>query len=171
MNTALANAMFGWVLCGIQSIVYLVFVVRYLYMKNRVSSQVLKEFVEKNVLYSAIATLTISSVGWATWFYWVQVLWTDIKTGDCLEGYNLFDFFNFLILLFSTVWSAITVAVVCLCCVCCFPCIVGTIRAQFAEARNAEDQRNGVLNAIVNRKFNPEDFKENTECAICMCEF
>ena len=140
-------------------------------MEGSVSSQILKEFVEKNVLYSAIATLVINSLGWAVWFYWSQVLWTEIGSGECLSGYNLFDFINWMVLLFITVWSAIIVAFASLCCICCAPCIIGTVRAQFAEQREAQNQRNGVLNAIVNRKYNPEDFKEHSDCAICMCEY
>ena len=90
---------------------------------------------------------------------WSQVLWADIDSGDCLNGYNLFDFINWIILLLITVWPAIILACLCVCGICCSPCIIGAIR-EHTQARDAEQsERNGVLDAIVKTKFNAEDFK------------
>lgn len=171
MNTALANAMFGWVLVGGQAVIHLVFILGFLCKQTSGSSAILKEYVEKGTIIAGITTVLINTVGWAVWFAWSQVLWTDIDSGDCLEGYNLFDFINWIILLLCTVWSAIIVGLGCLCCICCAPCLIKAYKEYMQHRNDEQSERNGVLDAIVQRKYNAADFKEHTECAICKCDF
>ena len=99
------------------------------------------------------------------------MLWTEISSGDCLSGYNLFDFINWLLLLIVTVWPALFIAFGCLCCICCAPCIYKTANEYLTTQRNAQRERRGVIDAIVQRRYNREDFKEQEQCAICMCDF
>ena len=124
MRTGFANAMFGWVLIGMQAAINLIFIIGFLYKQTSGSSAALKDYVEKGVICAGVGTIVINTIGWAIWFGWTQVLWTEINTGDCLVGYNLFDFINWLILCLITVWSALLVGLSCLCCICCFPCIL-----------------------------------------------
>ena len=161
MRTDLAIAMFGWVLCGLQASLDFLFISSYLCKKaGGCSSTVLKEHVEKMVGVTQFSILFLNSVGWATWFYWTQVLWTDISTGDCLSGYNLFDFINWLLLLIITIWPALLIAFGCLCCICCAPCLYKTAHEYFSQQRDAQRERNGVIDAIVQRRYNKDDFKE-----------
>ena len=170
MRTGFANAMFGWILCGAFAIQHLCFVIGYHCVKDKPSQQV-KEWVENSVLKSAIAAFAIQGLGYTTFFYWSSVLWSDINSGDCLSGYNLYDFLIWLCLLFITVWTALFVSLTMLCCICCAPCIYTGVRDYFAQQRNSQAERNGVVDAIVARKYNHEDFKVHNDCAICMMEF
>ena len=123
MRTGFANAMFGWVLSGTQAVVHLCFILRYLCKESSSSSAVLKEFVETGVQVTGLCQVIINTIGWATWFCWTQVLWSEIGSGDCLGGYNLFDFIIWLLLLLTTVWSALIVGIFLLVCLCCGPCM------------------------------------------------
>ena len=132
MNVALSNAMFGWVLVGLQAFTHLCFILRYLCVAKSSSPAVLKEFVEKGVIWSGFSVLLLNSVGWAVWFAWSQVIWTDV--GDhCFEGYNLYDFILWLFLLLCTVWSAIMVGIILLFCICCAPCMIKAVRDYMAQ--------------------------------------
>ena len=110
-------------------------------------------------------------LAYTVYFCWTQVLWTDINTGDCLSGYNVFDFINWLVLLLITVWPTITVGFGMCICVCCGPCIYSAVREYLNRAESEQAERNGVVDAIVKRTYNAEDFKGTNECAICMVEF
>ena len=159
MRTAFSNAMFGWVLVGGQALIHLIFIVGFVIKSRSGSSTVLKEFVEAGTIFTGLSTLFINSIGWAVWFYWTQVLWADIGSGDCLSGYNLFDFINWLILLLCTVWSAIVVAIGALICLCCSCCIFKAYKDYMQHRNDEQRERNGVIDAIVQRKYNHEDFK------------
>ena len=54
MRTAFANAMFGWVICGSLAAIELIFILGYLCKSATSTTAVLKEYVEKGVLYSAL---------------------------------------------------------------------------------------------------------------------
>jgi len=99
------------------------------------------------------------------------VLWADIDSGNCMDGYNLFDFFIWLSLLLLTVGSAIITSCTCLIAICCAPCIYRFVTEYVSQMRAGQVQRNGVIDAIVLRKYNPNDFKQYSECVICMAEF
>lgn len=120
---------------------------------------------------TAISTGFLNTFGWATWFAWTQVLWTDISTGDCLAGYNLFDFIVWLMMLLVTVWSAVIVAIGLLFCICCAPCMYKMYQEYRRQREDQQAERNGVIDKVVLRKFNADDFKQHTECAICKCDF
>ena len=88
-----------------------------------------------------------------------------------MQGYNLFDFINWLLLLLITVWPALMLTVLIFFCICCAPCMIKVYK-DYMQQRNAEqNERNGVIDKMVNRKFNADDFKEHTECSICKCDF
>ena len=126
MNTALANLLFGVVILGGQAFCHLCFILGYWY-KNSISFTsvaALKEYVEKAAIVTLFGAFVFNLFGYAIFFYWTQVLWADIDTGDCLTGYNLFDFVNWLIILLVCLSSAIIVAFGTCCCVCCAPCII-----------------------------------------------
>ena len=78
------------------------------------------------------------------------------------------DRFNYYVLLIWTSIPAVIITLSLLCCVVCTPIIL--IKASH-EQLIERASRNAVVNAVVRSKFNPEDFKEHTECAICMNEF
>ena len=61
------------------------------------------EFLESATIKTFVAKLIINPLGYAIFFYWCQVLWTDMDN-KCLEGYNLFDFILWLGLLVMTVF-------------------------------------------------------------------
>ena len=88
-----------------------------------------------------------------------------------MSGYNLYDFMIWLCILFITVWTAIAVSFLLLICVCCAPCIYSAVREYIAQQANSQAERNGVIDAIIARKYNSEDFKAHSECAICMMAF
>ena len=77
------------------------------------------------------------------------------------------DRFNYYVLLIWTSIPAVILTLSLVCCVACTPCIIKDLHGAFIERAS----RNAVVNAVVRSKFNPEDFKEHTECAICMNEF
>lgn len=132
-DTAYAVGMFGWVIVGAQVGVHLIYIVLYLCKENSsgVTSAIMKEFVEKATIYSTIALMFINFFGYAIYFYWTQVLWSDISEGGCIQGYNAFDFINWILLLLVTVAPAITVAFGCCIGICCLPCIYGAVREYF----------------------------------------
>ena len=70
-----------------------------------------------------MATLLITTVGWAVFFYWAADMWHDIDSGSCFEGWNLFYLINWLIILGFTFWSAILVTAAGLLVICCAPCL------------------------------------------------
>lgn len=108
----------------------MIYILLYLCKENSsgVTSAIMKEFVEKATIYSTIALMFINLIGYAIYFYWTQVLWSDIGEGGCIVGYNAFDFINWMILLLVTLVPAITVAFGCCIGICCLPCIYGGIK-------------------------------------------
>ena len=103
MNTALANGMFGWVLLGCESLIYIGWILAYAWKRSRDAPvPVMTEFLESATIKTFVAKLIINPLGYAIFFYWSQVLWTDMSR-DCLESYDLFDFIIWLCLLVITV--------------------------------------------------------------------
>ena len=129
MNTSFVNAAFAWALIGAQMLLHIGFIVGYQYTKQRYRNAVrLKQYVEDAAKMVTLASLTIITFGWATFFFWSQSLWKDIDSGHCLSGWNLLDFINWLIIMGFTVWSAVLVTVVAIVFVFCAPCLVSYIR-------------------------------------------
>ena len=103
MNTALANGMFGWVLLGCECLIYIGWIIAYAWKRSRDAPvPVMTEFLESATIKTFVAKLIINPLGYAIFFYWSQVLWTDMSR-DCLESYDLFDFIIWLCLLVITV--------------------------------------------------------------------
>ena len=63
--------------------VHLGFVIGYYVKRGQTSYSLLKEYVEKAAVVTAIAALVFNLLGAAIFFYWSQVLWTDID-GYCM---------------------------------------------------------------------------------------
>ena len=104
MNTALANAMFGWVLLGCEAVILIGWIAAYAWKRsNDAPVTAMTEFLESATIKTFVAKLIINPLGYAIFFYWCQVLWTDMDN-KCLEGYNLFDFILWLGLLVMTVF-------------------------------------------------------------------
>ena len=87
---------------------------------------------EKGTIVWAFTQILVV-VAYGVFFFWTQVLWTDIGSGDCLSGYNLIDFLNWLFLLFITVWAAIMLAIGVCIGICCGPCIYAAVRDYYRE--------------------------------------
>lgn len=64
-----------------------------------------------------------------------------------------------LMLLLITVWPAIMLAIMTLLCICCAPCMFTTIRDYYNQRNEEQNERDGVIDKMVLRKFNPEEFK------------
>lgn len=125
MRTGFANAMFGWCISAPLGVLHLGFIIGFA-IKKRSSSNValLQEYVQRATIVVSIGQVLITLLGYATFFFWNQVLWGDLSSGDnCLAGYNLLDILNWVILIFVTAWAAIIVALGCCIGVCCGPCI------------------------------------------------
>ena len=121
MKAGLANALFGWVLIGGQIVVSIIWLVGYLCKKN--NAQALSMYVKMASLISTLLNGLFILVGWPIWFYTVQILWSDIDSGECLNGYNLFDFINFMILLIISVWPAVLMLILVLTSCCWIPAV------------------------------------------------
>ena len=93
------------------------------------------------------------------------------SSADCMEGFNLLFFLIWVFLLFVTAWSAFFVSGCLMVTLCCAPCIYRSVVTYIREHREGRRERKSVIDAIVTRQYNPEDFKEHTDCAICMTEF
>ena len=122
MNTAFANMMFGWVLCGLQAKLHLAFLIGYFLMRNAPASE-LHGYVQKGTKATTAGTIFLMTVGWAIFFFWSQVLWTDFSSGPCTEGWQAFDLINWIIILMVTCWPAFVISFVCCLGLCCAPCI------------------------------------------------
>ena len=118
----------------------------------------LKQYVEDAAKLTTLSSLLIITFGWAAFFFWTQTLWKDIDSGRCLEGWNLLDFINWLVILAFTVWSAVLVTVAAFVFVFCAPCLASSIRDYQRQMRRGQDQRNNVINALVRRHYRAEDF-------------
>lgn len=55
--------------------------------------------------------------------------------------------------------------------ICCLPCIITELRATLRASAEERKEKLGVINGLIKRNYNEEDFRKHTECVICMCEF
>ena len=69
MRTGFTNAMFGWIICGLHTVVHLTFILGYQCKKGG-SSQALKEWVEVSVLKTTIASFLVQGLGYTIFFFW-----------------------------------------------------------------------------------------------------
>ena len=83
-------------------------------------------------MITAFVGLFINTIGFTIYFYWTQILWTDIDSGPCLESWNLMFFMMWLLCLFITVWSTIFVSFGLLIGLCCAPCIYKLVKEYIA---------------------------------------
>lgn len=173
MRTALANAMFGEIVLGASLLIRVAFLVGFAYMRLAGKPiPLIAEFVRKGVIFVEIGELIIKLVGWTTFFYWSQVLWSDISSSQsCTEGRNLWDMVNWIFILGVTVWPAILVTLALLIACCCLPCIITGIKDLRAASAAERKQKLGVLDGMIKKKYNEEDFAQSKECAICFCEY
>lgn len=74
-------------------------------------------------------------LSYSVFFYWTQVLWTDMSD-ECMSGYCLMDFFIWLSILLMTVGPAIFVAIGSCIFVCCAPCIIKMIKDYREQVNN-----------------------------------
>jgi len=173
MRTGLANAMFGAIVLGASLLIRIIFLVGFAYMRlSGKPIRAIAEYVKKGVICVEIGEAFIKLVGWTTFFYWSQILWSDFSSSKtCYEGRNLWDLVNWIFILGVTVWAAIVVTLALLIACCCLPCIITAIKS--FRAQNDEERRKklGVLDAMIKTKYNEEDFATSKECAICFCEY
>ena len=95
----------------------------------------LSEYVKVATMLSTLVNSFIILVGWSVWFYAAQFLWADVDSGGCLEGLNLLDFINLLLLLLVTVWPAVFFAILLLTCCCWLP----KLKEYFNEINRANE--------------------------------
>ena len=172
MKTGYANAMFGMVVIGTQAIIRILFLLGYLF--KRVTSPVpsVTEYVQKQVLVVSIIDGLVTLIGWTVFFYWSQALWGHIGSSQtCTEGRNLWDFVNWLMILSVTVWPTIFMTILLLVGICCLPCIISGIKEYLRSSREERAKKFEVIDHMIKKKYNADDFAQHKECAICMCEF
>ena len=169
MRCGYANAIFGIVLVGIPIIVRIFFLLGMCCKRTTIARQT---YLQESMVAIVIIEAIVIFIGWTTWFYWSQSLWSDLSSStSCTEGRNLWDFINFILLLGLTVWPAILMTIMACIGLCCLPCIITAIRDYCAASREERAKQFSVLDGLVKTKYNPDDFKTHTECAICFCEF
>ena len=130
MRTGYANAMFGMILVGAQLILRVVFLLGFM-IKRCTSTNIaaITEFVQQGIKIVVGINFLISMIGWTTFFYWSQVLWTEIGSSTtCTQGRNLWDLINWLLILGITVWPTILMSILLLIGICCLPCIIVGIK-------------------------------------------
>ena len=172
MKTGYANAMFGMVVIGTQAFIRIVFLLGYLC--KRVTSPVasVTEFVQQQVIVVSIIDGVVTLIGWTVFFYWSQALWGHIGSSQtCTEGRNLWDFVNWLMILSVTVWPTIFMTILLLVGICCLPCIISGIKEYLRSSREERAKKFEVIDHMIKKKYNADDFAQHKECAICMCEF
>ena len=172
MKTGYANAMFGIVVIGTQAFIRILFLLGYLF--KRVTSPVpsVTEYVQKQVVVVSIIDGLVTLIGWTVFFYWSQALWGHIGSSQtCTEGRNLWDFVNWLMILSVTVWPTIFMTILLLVGICCLPCIISGIKEYLRSSREERAKKFEVIDHMIKKKYNADDFAQHKECAICMCEF
>ena len=65
---------------------------------------------EKKVHHTQDLLFSVFIFGWGTWFFAVQSMWRNLNGTDCLRGWNLLDFFNFLVLMLLSLFPAFMLA-------------------------------------------------------------
>ena len=129
MDVAFANAMFGWVVLGVNAITSVIFCLVFKIKKRQMASkpsQVFKEYVEKAVKVTESVKIIIITVGFSIFFFWSQIALWPKNSQSCLNGYNSLDRINWYALLVLTISPAIQIALIIFCGVFCLPCIVYT---------------------------------------------
>ena len=172
MKTGLANALFGIVVIGTQLFIRIAFLLGYLC--KRVTSPVasVTEYVKQKVIIVSVIDGIVVLIGWTVFFYWSQALWGHIKSSsDCTRGRNLWDFVNWLMILSVTVWPTIFMTILLLVGICCLPCIISGIKEYMRSSREERAKKFEVIDHMIKKKYNADDFAQHKECAICMCEF
>jgi len=87
-------------------------------------------------------------------------MWRNFSGSECLQGWNLLDFINFLVLMLFSLTFAATLAFFALAVVCCGPCLYSQFKAYLRERANNEENREeqitNVIKGLVHKKFDAE---------------
>jgi len=84
-----------------------------------------------------IFQLFITVFGYGTWFFAVQSMWRNFSGVECLHGWNLLDFVNFIVLMIFSVAFAASLAFFALTVVCCGPCLYRQFREYLRQQNEA----------------------------------
>lgn len=123
-----ANCCFAFGLVGLLFVTNICNVAVFCYDRRTYRDIELTTALQKNYFRTVIATFLISLFGYGAWFWAVQSMWPTFNTSQCLSGWNLLDFVNFLILqLYTAAYGAMLFFLV-ICCPCCSSRVVQIIR-------------------------------------------
>ena len=84
-------------------------------------------------------------------------MWRNFSGSECLQGWNLLDFINFLVLMLFSLTFAGTLVIFALTVVCFGPCLYSQFKAYLRERANNEENREeqitNVIKGLVHKKF------------------
>ena len=103
------------------------------------------------------------------WFNFLDFFRTNKEV--CATGWNLLDYLNYLLVALSITPIAFFASIFLLCLICFSPCIFKEIR-QYRQnetaRRNVEQAQTATfMGSLTKMIYDPEKFKEYTECIIC----
>ena len=161
MHAGYANAIFAWTVIWLIALFHFGFIVGFFIKKKSKSKRGGPPRVRKKCSYYLIIGQTIIILlGYAVFFYWTcYVFLPQLKDSrKCFSGYNLLDFLNWFSHLLTTRITAILVFLTCFFLIVCGSSIYSIVREALLQKANSQSQHNAVIDAIVQRKFNPHDF-------------
>jgi hypothetical protein len=120
-----------------------------------------------NRLYAAIVAIhMILCLCWI--IYAIDML--KYSTDACWDRVT-WQYINYYAVLLLTMGPACTLALATALCILCLPCLLQSLYKTMRDKRQREDLTEKVVNGLAQRTFNPEQFKSQKECAICIEEF
>ena len=132
MNTAFANAMFAWVLMGLNASFNAIFLVSYQCKKRMIRDDMpsyqFKEYVEYLTKLNSRAKILVNIFGFTIFFFWSQIaLWPKNSSACDVSNYDSIDKLNWYILLAWTSGPALLLTFALLCFICCLPWLIKSI--------------------------------------------
>ena len=83
----------------------------------------------------------------------------------------MWDFINWQILIILTFIPAMFVSFLLIISICFLPFIIKGIADYCRASREERKQKFALVDKLVKKRYNEDDFKHHKECAICMEEF
>lgn len=137
----LADTCFLSGLCGLIFLAHLGNLAKFAYDKRTKRSIELNRALAKNYFRCTIFTFFVTLFGFGGWFWSVQAMWPKFSTQDCLQGWDLLDFANFIVLQIYCAAYGAMLALMVVCCPCWSQKLVAFIRVIRGQAgQNQEEQ-------------------------------
>lgn len=131
---------------------------------------VINDWLKRVIMVILIGAAVLTLVGYTTWFFLAVKMWKH-KTPECTQGWNQLDMLNFMFLTAFTGWPAAVTVVLLLLSILMSPYLYAHAVEYWNNFGQAAEEQRDIINTIVRTNWDPETFKAQDMCSICMQPF